>query len=480
MIAVIADDFSGAAEIAGLAYRFGLRVEVQAERFIPCRADVIVVDANTRSLPEGAAAARVAALTRSIAAASPDWVYKKIDSVLRGPVVAETVAMLAAAEPALGWRRGLLINSNPRRGRLVRGGQLRIHGAPVNETPFAHDPEYPRWTADVRALLQPSESNLPSSAAPEYSADHAWHAASLPAHTPTAAGLGTGWCVQVLAPDAAGDFDGLAIAEIETERHLLHWAERVLSDTLLGGGVEFFEALLRRRGAASHTKRPATLHVARPALFAVGSASSWGERQALFTPLDISVVELCPARPGHHGPPASLPASLPQIEHEAVQRVRALLELGGRGALTLSLAPLPASVAEQALDALVKTTAAVVDQLAGGQLFVEGGRTASLLIRQCGWTRMRVCGDYGDGVVGLQPAAAAAVTPAEIATPAEILRTENTLADSCRQASPLHGEANPSALQSARGLQVIVKPGSYRWPIDIGHSSPDSRAGSPG
>ena len=49
MIVVIADDLAGAAEMGGMAWRHGLAAEIQLELDASTDADLIVVDANTRS-----------------------------------------------------------------------------------------------------------------------------------------------------------------------------------------------------------------------------------------------------------------------------------------------------------------------------------------------------------------------------------------------------------------------------------------------
>jgi uncharacterized protein YgbK (DUF1537 family) len=75
--------------------------------------------------------------------------YKKIDSTLRGPIVAELAALLEERPRA----RVLFAPANPRAGRIVRDGLLWVHGRPVAETEFAHDPLCPVRESSVRRLL---------------------------------------------------------------------------------------------------------------------------------------------------------------------------------------------------------------------------------------------------------------------------------------------------------------------------------------
>lgn len=149
MIVVIADDFSGAAELAGIAAARGFKAEVQT-RFDPASdAEVIAVDTDTRLRTESEAARIVGEVARKILSAGPEWIYKKTDSVLRGHVRAEIESILDAT----GQRACLFIPANPSKGRMIYKGRYLVNGVPLNETVFAHDPDYPRRTALVRELL---------------------------------------------------------------------------------------------------------------------------------------------------------------------------------------------------------------------------------------------------------------------------------------------------------------------------------------
>ena len=89
MIAVIADDFTGAAELAGISLRYGLKVSVCLGNDIDRDVDVLIIDTNSRSLKkEEALKATVNAISK-IRQMKPDLVYKKIDSALRGYVLEE-------------------------------------------------------------------------------------------------------------------------------------------------------------------------------------------------------------------------------------------------------------------------------------------------------------------------------------------------------------------------------------------------------
>src|SRR5262245_11365468 len=148
-IVIIADDLSGAAELAGIAFARGLPSEVQREFDPATNAGVIAVDTDSRLLSPGAAAARVAQVARAVAASQPAWIFKTTDSVLRGHPGAEIAAILQAT----GMTRSIFVPANPSRGRTISGGIYSIGGVPLDQTAFANDPEFPRRTSRALELL---------------------------------------------------------------------------------------------------------------------------------------------------------------------------------------------------------------------------------------------------------------------------------------------------------------------------------------
>ena len=93
MIGVIADDISGAAEIAGVGLRLGLSAEVLEKGRPSGKADLVCIDTDSRCCSASEAARRAAAAAKVLRRAGAKWIYKKVDSVLRGPVAAEIQAI---------------------------------------------------------------------------------------------------------------------------------------------------------------------------------------------------------------------------------------------------------------------------------------------------------------------------------------------------------------------------------------------------
>jgi uncharacterized protein YgbK (DUF1537 family) len=123
-IHLLADDLTGACDAAAsfLLSSHSVRVWLGSEATHTPSESVQAFNTNSRTLPPEQAAAVV---TRSIASLPvvPDAVlFKKVDSVLRGPIAAE----LLAAHRALGTQAILFAPSFPSAGRTVRDGILQI------------------------------------------------------------------------------------------------------------------------------------------------------------------------------------------------------------------------------------------------------------------------------------------------------------------------------------------------------------------
>ena len=123
---VVADDLSGAAEVAaviGMRTTRSLVLLGLDPSFPPDDDDVIVVDLDVRSGPSHAAEAETARAVTALGASRQ--VFVKVDSLLRGHVAAAVrgAGGFAVVCPAL-----------PRLGRVVRGGVVRLDDVPLHET----------------------------------------------------------------------------------------------------------------------------------------------------------------------------------------------------------------------------------------------------------------------------------------------------------------------------------------------------------
>ncbi len=237
MIGVISDDLTGAAELGAVGLRYGLPAEVVVTGEPSGKAELVCMDTSSRSCPPEEAARRTAVAARSLKTAGASWIYKKVDSVLRGHVTTEIEAVMKE----LGLNLALLVPANPLLGRVIRDGRYYVRGKPIHETEFALDPEYPRKSAAVKDLLSPSSS----------------------------------FRVQLLRWPAAMPESGIVIGEAGAPLDLQRWAASHTSRMVAAGGAEYFAALVAAAGhkAAKSRSQPDMAEHGEIQLFICGSAS---------------------------------------------------------------------------------------------------------------------------------------------------------------------------------------------------------------
>ena len=156
LIAVIADDLTGAADSGVQLVHAGYRAAVyfRVTEMVADDLDAVAFDTDSRAMPAGFAAKRVLEATR--AAREARIVYKKLDSTLRGNVAAE----LAAALGGTRRERVVVAPAFPAAGRTTVGGIQCVNGVPVDETEMANDPNTPVSEAHIPGLLADTFSSV--------------------------------------------------------------------------------------------------------------------------------------------------------------------------------------------------------------------------------------------------------------------------------------------------------------------------------
>lgn len=148
--AIIADDLTGALDSSSPFALAGLTVAVAIgpdalDAALRDHPDVIVVNTATRGASASVAAATVAGVASRLRSAEPRTMFKKIDSRLKGQVLAETEAMARAFDYAF----ILAAPAVPEQGRLTVGGAVTGRGVAV---PLRIEPHLPPGTTIVEAV----------------------------------------------------------------------------------------------------------------------------------------------------------------------------------------------------------------------------------------------------------------------------------------------------------------------------------------
>jgi uncharacterized protein YgbK (DUF1537 family) len=359
MIGVIADDLTGAAELGAVGLRMGLKAEILRGGRIGKGAELVCVDTDSRSCTAVESAKRATAAARLLRSAGAQWIYKKVDSVLRGQVSAEVEAVMLE----LGFSRALLLPANPSLGRIIRDGEYLIKGKPIHRTEFAGDPEYPRRTAQVMRLLDAPRHFLLRLADGEL---------RVPENT-------------------------LLIGQADSSDGVGTWAKAWETSILPVGGSEFFGALLAKElhGAAPPVLEEFQFGADRQ-LFICGTVSKAGRhlvrsarkaRVPVFT-LPHELVWGNDLSPG---------------AHEAIsQRIVEAFATGRRVVLGVGLPPVRnLHTARRLSENLVEIAERVLRQAKVKYVFAEGGATSAELVRRMKWSRLEVRREWAPGVATL-------------------------------------------------------------------------------
>ena len=154
---VIADDITGAAEMAGIAFSQGQQVRLVCGGSVcgcgTATYGTTVIATDTRSMNEAEAVAETRRITSAFIHHT-SAIFKKTDSALRGHVVAELSALMEAT----GYQRAVYLPANPSKGRVIKSGTYYINNVPIHETAFSYDPEFPAKTSVLRERFPDAES----------------------------------------------------------------------------------------------------------------------------------------------------------------------------------------------------------------------------------------------------------------------------------------------------------------------------------
>lgn len=149
LVIVIADDITGAAEIAGVCLRYGLTVSFGIDTIPKIESDVRIIATDSRSASESEAYLIHSNLAKAIYSQLPTLVFKKCDSVLRGYVLTE----LSALQEVSKLRKILLQPANPATGRCIKEGIYHVGNEKIENTGFSIDPDFPAHDSSVQNLL---------------------------------------------------------------------------------------------------------------------------------------------------------------------------------------------------------------------------------------------------------------------------------------------------------------------------------------
>ena len=143
---ILADDLTGALEVGCSFAQTGRSTGVYLQAGTKPTTDICVINTNTRNTPE-----TVAQIYNTLAEqlkAQPGFIYKKIDSALRGHIQLELKQLYKH-----GFRQFVLAPAYPKLERVTREGHQYVKGQKVTDSPAANDLLSPATTSYLPDLV---------------------------------------------------------------------------------------------------------------------------------------------------------------------------------------------------------------------------------------------------------------------------------------------------------------------------------------
>ena len=359
MIVVVADDFTGAAELGGIGLRYNLKVEVNTKVNLQSTADLLVIATDTRSMPKHEAILETGRVMDEVAKLHPTLLFKKTDSVLRGYVAEE----LSVIMQKMGTSAALLLPANPHFGRTIVEGEYFVNEQPLHQTNFANDPEFPARTSSVIGLLEGKDVDVNSQK-----------------HT------------DVLKTK------GIIIGDTANAGDLKAWASVANNSITLAGSAGFFTALLDKVIKPNTKEQAIAREFKQPMLIISGTA---------FKNSADAIKKL-----KQQGEPVSyMSADIVRADSFEIKKYQDWsLEIAAYittfGKAIIAIDPLDTQgVTDQASILRDKTaivTSMVFKQTPISELVIEGGSTASAVFKHLGILKMQPVEELAPGVVRMR------------------------------------------------------------------------------
>lgn len=363
-VVIVADDLTGAMDAAAPFARRGLDVRVltsseDLKTVLLNPPQVLSINTGTRHTTEAVSETLVGALVSDLLHLKPKLLIKKIDSTLRGHVVAETIAAMLAAKR----NEVIICPAVPAQGRTLSGGELFIDGVPLRETAIAQDLRSPPPVAPLPNLFQAVFADIPVILEKAGGARVTGARQSVPS---------------IRIVDAENDEDLQILADAFIDR---------CDDILFVGAAGLTEALAEAMfGSDVAVTSPPKL--SRASLYVIGSRAPQASEQ---------VAALCLANP------RTRVAELTAVQALGPEETKRLSDPGRQPAILVLRAPRAASGSrldpELVAKALAISTVGLLEKVETDLLLMTGGDTVLAVLETLNVKIIQVLGEVKPGVV---------------------------------------------------------------------------------
>lgn len=354
MVIVLADDFTGAAELAGVALRHGFSTRIMTPESTSFEAEINIIDTNSRSKSSKQAKEILSGVMKLIELVPYLFLYKKTDSVLRGHVNAELTVLLKHFPN----KSILLVPANPSQGRTISEGKYFIDGVQLHRTVFATDPESPAKTPFISDMLMSNNGHEP----------------------------------QILnqtdiIPHHSGE---IYVGEADTTEDLDIWTEKLdLNETFPAGGADFFNSIITIYREFIQTEEGNSLFVCGSSL---SGSNSLREELKAKNPSLVNVLVDSIAKNG-------IEMEANRVADDVLQQFRNTSNV----ILTISTNNTSPRILTADIPLyMASIVSKVIQKIQIADLYIEGGTTASEIIRKIGWNQFMPINEFAPGVVRLQ------------------------------------------------------------------------------
>ena len=393
ILGVIADDFTGATDIAGMLVKGGMRtiqtVGVPAKGTIPDDVDVVVVALKTRSIPAAHAIAQSLDALKALQAAGCVRFFFKYCSTFDSTDAGNIGPVGDALLDALKAKQAIYCPAFPVNGRTIFFGHLFVGDVLLSDSHMKHHPLTPMTDASLVRILA--------------------------RQTPHKVGLVTLKQVQSGSAVLRESLDKLAadgvrhvVVDAVADTDLGIIGEAIGDDTLVTGGSGValgLPAAYRRRGLMEHRSGADTLpKVGGASAVLAGSCSA------------ATLGQIAAFKGAHLALDTDAICRGEDVAGKALDWAKSKL---GNGAILLSASDKPEVVkalqakygVEKSSQAIEKTMAALARSLVGagvGRLVVAGGETSGAVVSALDVTALRIGPEIDPGVpwtasVGAKP-----------------------------------------------------------------------------